>query len=1162
MHRLPYLPPPPSSPPPSPDLIALRSFASQEAGVKSEVIVDLQPATVVPTAGPGFSRGQKIILLHKNKLVDAVVMEWCGITNFQEGSRHMVNVKAPGAATGAPAWPSLNVFNHVAAPALAVADFEELRNRYCAFLISSQDTVEDAITGNSLPIKEQLIFMEAVDVKDGCKPPDYMTVNAVPQLITLCARPSPNRVHGGHVAQPVLCRAGPGTGKTWMIKQSLFLLASALLGDAAGDGVRLMPFVVYVQRVVRLLSEHGEDPSVLLANPEGLMRWYIRNEFADHKERCQLLLLAYDLRALVILVDGVDEAAGMRDIVEAFVHYELVVSGNRLVVTSRPEGVDLEDYRRNFVVMNLLELSQEQQRNVIQMQLQGNMFFEHLVNLGECRRDMNVRYRKAFHTEAIRNEMESLSFTLPSAAEIKREALEREKEEREREREREEEEDEDGLNLDGAASKVEQLNVVLREPLVRRRVSLDNHQDLQAWMAKAIPEVQLPLQSFFLEGVNQAMMVHVKVYTNGNVLDELDVEIRSHPSPCTRAQMAGAASVMLLAQKGEPNPALFESILQLGLVRKLPLTGGRRGAKAAPMPALGLWSQCIRLVDQRYYDAEMLAPKLLTAIGRLAGVTGISSLAPKRHPDFAGLPPGLREEEWLPGSAGETAALVPRNPVALWLDCTYPGATEPTEEPPPAWCATVLVKCHTGDQCVRFLTLITQGVDMEIEGEPARLTMLGLQNKCSPDELHPTHRRSVACHMLFTTLAGSMAILVQVEHRDLIEHYQTSKYDLHYIFFWDRILGMTQPAFDQKFELLLIFLVEAIGIPVLLSLLLLTYSSGGDGDMLDLDELPQDRLQLYKLGITSGIRKRLAYEMREGANAAEVTEEEQTVKRVRRKGALEQGDGTSKTTSEQSTIMVRGPGVEPVLDLNSLLRGKKVRVVQGDNEVAEAYALVVRVLDRAKGGVDTRTAITAVVPKSHSLHAVVTAFVEFVTAPISQNEAVLQATGKKMLRNVAVDNQQNGRREFTSKHVACALGATPEELGLWTRLDQDQEHGVALTATLSKQSEKAPAQYQFKHLSFQEGLYAEYLLMLITSLQAPGPGWEGWASNVASSEFLNNRYMNNTCRIAAGHLGSLLAKQRGDWDFREAQLTPNGRQVRAWPVPCPPHMTCPRTFLA
>ena len=37
-----------------------------------------------------------------------------------------------------------------------------------------------------------------------------------------------------------------------------------------------------------------------------------------------------------------------------------------------------------------------------------------------------------------------------------------------------------------------------------------------------------------------------------------------------------------------------------------------------------------------------------------------------------------------------------------------------------------------------------------------------------------------------------------------------------------------------------------------------------------------------------------------------------------------------------------------VLDLNSILRGKKVRIVQGEEDVAECYSLVVRVLDKCK----------------------------------------------------------------------------------------------------------------------------------------------------------------------------------------------------------------------
>lgn len=67
----------------------------------------------------------------------------------------------------------------------------------------------------------------------------------------------------------------------------------------------------------------------------------------------------------------------------------------------------------------------------------------------------------------------------------------------------------------------------------------------------------------------------------------------------------------------------------------------------------------------------------------------------------------------------------------------------------------------------------------------------------------------------------------------------------------------------------------------------------------------------------------------------------------------------------------------------------QVRVVQGEDDVSEAYSLVVRCLERAKHA-DLRTAIGAIVPKSHSLHGVVTALVEFVLTPVAQNEAALQ----------------------------------------------------------------------------------------------------------------------------------------------------------------------------
>ena len=94
--------------------------------------------------------------------------------------------------------------------------------------------------------------------------------------------------------------------------------------------------------------------------------------------------------------------------------------------------------------------------------------------------------------------------------------------------------------------------------------------------------------------------------------------------------------------------------------------------------------------------------------------------------------------------------------------------------------------------------------------------------------------------------------------------------------------------------------------------------------------------------------------------------------------------------------------------------------------------------------------------------------------------------GIKMLRNVAVINQQNGRREFSSAQVACALLLElpiAEGFTMWLHLDKE-EAGLPLTKTLEAQTDASPAKYQFKHLSFQEGLFAQHLLMQAEE------GWE------------------------------------------------------------------------
>ena len=153
---------------------------------------------------------------------------------------------------------------------------------------------------------------------------------------------------------------------------------------------------------------------------------------------------------------------------------------------------------------------------------------------------------------------------------------------------------------------------------------------------------------------------------------------------------------------------------------------------------------------------------------------------------------------------------------------------------------------------------LVSGIEVEVGAEAAYFAMLGLKNvfNCFPSRCHPTHLRNASCHMLFTFRGVSVAVRCRSSTRSCSRRSSTIATSVTTTTSLHRILTLSEEAYDMKFETLLLFLVEAIGVPVLLSLLLLTYSNTTGGDVIDLDELPEGRLQLYKLGIMSGIKKR------------------------------------------------------------------------------------------------------------------------------------------------------------------------------------------------------------------------------------------------------------------------------------------------------------------
>ena len=102
-----------------------------------------------------------------------------------------------------------------------------------------------------------------------------------------------------------------------------------------------------------------------------LMQYFVR-ELANSPrkgEYLNMLSQAYELRSLVLVIDGIDEAAGRRETISRFIREFLVPMGMRIVCTARPEAVEFDNFGADFVVMALRKLSDEQQRAAAALRL-------------------------------------------------------------------------------------------------------------------------------------------------------------------------------------------------------------------------------------------------------------------------------------------------------------------------------------------------------------------------------------------------------------------------------------------------------------------------------------------------------------------------------------------------------------------------------------------------------------------------------------------------------------------------------------------------------------------------------------------------------------------------------------------------------------------------
>jgi hypothetical protein len=198
-------------------------------------------------------------------------------------------------------------------------------------------------------------------------PAAFHNTRAISDIRSLFPRilaPWERREHGRSGAQPILIRAGAGTGKTWCIGQLLYFLAlgwrslpisakwpalsqglpTRVRAAARGEGahatrLELTPYAVYVQKLARLMRQQtargGAPPTT------DLVRFYMRREAAEGAldgDTLAVLEQSLEMRALVLLIDGVDEAADLKEIVEDYVCRELVPQARQPPLPSQPSS--------------------------------------------------------------------------------------------------------------------------------------------------------------------------------------------------------------------------------------------------------------------------------------------------------------------------------------------------------------------------------------------------------------------------------------------------------------------------------------------------------------------------------------------------------------------------------------------------------------------------------------------------------------------------------------------------------------------------------------------------------------------------------------------------------------------------------------------------------
>ncbi|GMH82002.1 hypothetical protein TrVE_jg184 [Triparma verrucosa] len=642
-------------------------------------------------------------------------------------------------------------------------------------------------------------------------------ISDIHSLYPLLVQPWPARSQGRKDAQPVLIRAGPGTGKTWCVMQLLYFLAKGsdkleveerrkhiiqgfgtrclyLTHNVLQHAVRLelTPYVIYVQKLARLMNKSAENGGEMAT--DDLVRFYMKAEFEEREKENSLvkdektldmLLQLYESRLLIILIDGIDEAASLKEVVEDYITQSLVPAGHQIIVTSRPEGVRLRLYK-SFVVMNLTKLSEEQQNNAISAQLEKSKFYEHLSAFSTIRKEHDKKYTgEAFAMESQRSELEGIKtidlFRLSS----------------------------------GSGWNGEMRNRNIDNEIIKRR-----------------PDGVV--NSEFLKGLDAGMGPHL-VVVDQVIEAGSDGDEGWLPDEATQEALE---KVKAWETEDEKRHLDILKKLALYVVKKTRITKKK-------WTAVELWPEIMAATDEMYELNERCIDDFGLVIRHI-----------------------LREDcdgadQFKSGEYSGFMAAPLKDPVRTHEKAHDKFAGRFSDEIPEA-CVPDIIRSRVifdeAKDLIKLVQTLLKGYRWEKDGKVFKLELIRCNNKFRSTD--PTHFRFVHFNMMLKIEGpGGETICcqgeVQIHHFLILKYNDESNAHHHYEFFRSHLRSSYETALDSNLDFMLekrMKVFDELGsVPVLLSLLILCLSSQDSGE--ENVNLPEDIYELYIFAI-NGVLKR------------------------------------------------------------------------------------------------------------------------------------------------------------------------------------------------------------------------------------------------------------------------------------------------------------------